>query len=52
VEDHLDPIMVPVAAILGGTAQAEKLRSDLLDYLDCPDTCTYTAFWIIQGVAV
>jgi ubiquinone/menaquinone biosynthesis C-methylase UbiE len=52
VEDHLEPIMLPIATILGGMKEAEKLRSDLLSYLDRSDTYTYTMFWIIQGTAV
>jgi SAM-dependent methyltransferase len=51
VEDHLDPIMVPIGTILGGPAQAERFRSDLLAYLDRSDTCTYTMFWIVRGIA-
>jgi hypothetical protein len=47
----LTPAMPRVGQILGGPEQAERFLSDLLAYLDSPDTCTYTQLWIIKGTA-
>jgi len=40
-----------VAEILGGRLEADAFVSDLLAYLDRPDTYTYSTLWTIKGIA-
>ena len=43
--------MPRIAEILGGREEADRFLTDLLAYLDSPDTCTYTQLWLIRGMA-
>ncbi len=40
-----------IAEILGGQPEADAFVSDLLAYLDRPDTYTYSTLWTIKGIA-
>jgi SAM-dependent methyltransferase len=41
-----------IAEVLGGREAAEAYVSDLLAWLDDPDTCSYSFIWTISGLAL
>ena len=45
-----DAALPRVTEILGGRTEAEAYMTDLLAWLDDPDTCSYSFIWTVSGV--